>query len=119
MHLKYHALVGLIGDVALNGHGVVFVASIAPDLTLLFNELRLRYKKQRFSPALVDEYSFTAYHLAHSTFTTALLYFIDWRLACGHLLHTIPDWFTHTGRFSAMPLYPFSRFRIEGWEVLK
>ncbi len=103
----------------MHGNGVLFAASIAPDLTLAFNELRLTYTKRKFDPATVDTYSYTAYHLAHSLLITAVLASLDWRLACGHLVHIIPDWFTHTGRFAAMPLYPIFTTRIEGWEVLK
>ncbi len=98
---------------------MIFVASVVPDLTLAFNEFRLAYTGRRFDPANVDGYSYVAYHLAHSVWVTAILAAIDWRLACGHLVHIIPDWFTHTGRFAAMPLYPILTKRIEGWEILK
>lgn len=120
MNIVYHATVAAAADVALEGRGILFLVGLLPDLTLLFNEARLRYERRPFDPEAVDVYSYRAYHLAHSLWVTAAMFgALDWRFGIAHLLHIVPDWVTHTGRFAAMPLYPLSKQRLEGWEILK
>lgn len=120
MNIRYHAAVAVIVDVALSGHGLFAAVSLAPDLTLAFNEYRLIKTGRTFDPTEVDRYTLFAYRLAHSfLLTLALLLIFDWRFACSHLSHILPDLFTHTGIFAARPLYPLSKLKVEGWEMLK
>ena len=121
MNIKYHLMLGLAAEAILGDlTGTILFISMAPDLTLLFNELKIRIKRQKFDPYHVDPYSFALYHTAHSLIITIILLSVEWGWAVAHLIHIIPDWFTHTGRFSAMPFYPLSDYKLKcGREVLK
>jgi len=121
MNLGYHLIIGVAGELLVpESRGRFFLTSIAPDLTLLFNELKIRFLRQPFSADRVDAISFVAYHLVHSLWVTIMLFLISPLLGTAHLIHIVADWFTHTGRFAAMPLYPIIRWRIPfGREILK
>jgi len=120
MNLIYHAAVGIVGDVALDAKGVFFIGSIWPDLTLLYNEIKIRVTGKPFNPYEVDRFSVNFYRLTHSSLITFLLCFINYNLSLAHLVHMFFDWFTHTGRFATMPLFPFTKYKISfGKEILK
>lgn len=122
MNIRHHATIGFLGLFAVNEPllGPFFIASIAPDVTLLGNELKNLILWRKFDPEAVDPVSFAAYHCAHSLFVTLVLYFLWPTAALGHLIHVVCDWFTHTGRFTAMPFYPFSTWKFPyGREILK
>lgn len=120
MNLRYHLAVGIIGEVVVPSHGLFLLFSIAPDVPLIFNEIKLRREKRRFDPEAVSPEAFFMYHLCHSIFVTALLWSLSAPAGAAHLIHVVADWFTHTGRFAAMPFYPFWQYRIKfGREILK
>lgn len=121
MNIKYHLMLGLVTESILGDlNGTILLISLCPDLTLIFNEVKIRIQGERFDPDKVDHISFFLYHSAHSLIITIILLSIDWQWAVAHLIHIVPDWFTHTGRFSAMPLFPLNKARVTfGREVLK
>lgn len=125
MNIKYHALVGIVGEAVaylahVPAHGAFFVASIAPDFPLLANEIRMLIKREAFDPWKVPTPIFNAYHVTHSLFVSALLMWLLPAAGFGHLIHAITDWFTHTGRFASKPFYPVSNYTIKfGREILK
>lgn len=120
MNIKYHALTSAAVTVALDGNGWMFLLGLAPDFTLIYNEFKIRIQGKPFDPTLVDPATLVCYRLAHSLFVSLTLWLcFDWRFACAHLMHIIPDWFTHTGTFAARPFYPIANWAIEGREVLK
>jgi hypothetical protein len=120
MNFKYHLLVGVAAEIVCPSQGLMLLGCIWPDLSLIGNEYRIRRQAIEFDPLGVDAFSFHLYHFCHSLWVSLFLFLMMPRLGYAHLLHIIPDWFTHTGRFSAMPLYPLSGYRIKfGREVLK
>lgn len=120
MNLKYHASIGILGELILGAKGLFLLASIAPDLTLVYNELKNISNKNKFDSEKVDKYSYFFYHCSHSLFISIFLIQINFYIGFGHFIHVIADWFTHTGRFAAMPFYPFIKWRITfGRNILK
>lgn len=120
MNIKYHAAVGLIGEAIVPSYGMFFLMSIAPDVPLIANEFRLRKYGLAFDAQAVPEHTMRAYHATHCLAVTVALTFISHSLAVAHLLHIVSDWFTHTGRFAARPLFPISSWSIPfGKDVLK
>jgi hypothetical protein len=113
MNLIYHASVGIVLDVTMNGHGIVFVASIAPDIVLIRNEFNLRMKKISFNENHIYTAEIVLYRLVHSNLLTMVLFFVNYKIGIAHLVHTVLDWFTHTGKFSTMPFYPLNKYSIK------
>lgn len=117
MNVKYHAAVGMMGSVFFGP--TFFIGAIFPDVALIKNEWKLYRTKRRFNENQVSKTEWVVYMCFHSLFLTALLFHVEPILAIGHLFHIVPDWFTHTGRFSARPFYPFNYVFKWGRECLK
>lgn len=125
MHFKYHATLGILGEAVcyaanIPSNGVFLLFSVAPDLPLLRNELRIRRQGQSFDENSVPDISYNLYMLFHSSLITLLLLMLSPVAAFAHFLHTFSDWFTHTGRFATKPLFPINRYQVKfGRNVLK
>lgn len=121
MNIAYHAAIGATGFILFPEDKLLFfLASIAPDFALIPNEIRLRIRNEKFNEWKVPRFEVCLYHLTHSLFVTALLYFINPVCFLGHFIHIVCDWFTHTGRFSARPFFPVSRCQVTfGRNILK
>ena len=120
MNIKYHLACGVVLDLIFQSKGIATVFSVLPDTPLLINEFNLIKNKKKFNAEEVDERIVKTYFFTHSLFLTAPYYFIHPIAALGHLVHIVADWFTHTGRFSSRPFYPFNKYQVKfGREVLK
>lgn len=120
MNIKYHLAVGVIGEAVVPSHGLFLLFSIAPDFPLILNEIKLRREKKKFDANAVSNEAFFGYHLTHSLLATFILFSVHPAAGWAHLIHAVADWFTHTGRFAAMPFFPFWQYRIKfGREILK
>jgi len=118
MNIKYHFAVSTAGSLIYGP--LFFIAGMAPDLTLARNEYKLWKYKLSFKEDAVSLTEWHIYMMAHSLFCSGALFLIDYRLGLGHLFHIIPDWFTHKGRFSALPFYPYQGIKILcGKNILK
>lgn len=118
MNIKYHIVCGLCIDYTLKTFPLNTLSSIAPDLPLIGNEIYLIKNKAKFNADKVTEKIMTTYRLTHS-FVVPLMLF-NASFFWGYLIHLTSDLFTHTGRFTAMPFYPFSSWRFPwGRNILK
>lgn len=94
--------------------------SVLPDTPLIFNEILLIKNKQRFDPWKVPAYVMICYKTTHSLFFLFIIYWLfGYHATIAFGVHQITDWFTHTGRFAAVPLFPY-KYKIKfGREILK
>lgn len=119
MNLIYHSIVGVSLYLIFDSKEML-ISSILPDLTLGYNEIKLFLNKKRFDENEVDNISYTIYHLVHSLLFCFICFIINFDFGVGLLIHQICDWFTHTGRFSTIPLYPLLKWKIPfGRNILK
>ncbi len=118
MNVKYHIACGLVLDVSLGTHGVMTLFSILPDSPLVFNEIKL-YPDRPFNADDVPNWIFNLYMTTHSLFFLPLVFSVSHLGGWAYLIHIITDWFTHTGRFSSLPLFPFPYQIKFGREILK
>ncbi len=119
MNLKYHVLCGVVLEYALPSNGMMLLVSIIPDLTLIKNEYNIIKYKKKFNENDVTDKEFKLYMICHSVFITIILSIFNVKIAFSHLLHISFDWFTHIGRFTAMPLYPIKYKFKYGRNILK
>jgi hypothetical protein len=121
MHVKYHLACGVALDLYFKTYGLLTLFSVIPDAPMVCNELRLFLEDKKFHPEEVPDVIFNFYMAYHSTFMIPVIYFAFGKLeALAYTIHIIADWFTHTGRFASMPLYPLSHYQIKfGREILK
>lgn len=119
MNLIYHSIIGL-GLFLVTDSKEILLASILPDITLLYNEFKLFKTKRKFNEVEVDIVSYRLYHLVHSLLFCSICFLLNFDFGVGLLIHQICDWLTHTGRFSTMPLYPLLKWKIPfGRNILK
>lgn len=120
MNIKYHAAAGVIGEIVVPSGGLFLLFSVLPDFPLLLNEIKLQTEDKKFDPMEVSDRAFFWYHTFHSLPVTAFLLSYSVPAGLAHLLHVVADWFTHTGRFAAMPFFPMLKYKIKfGREILK
>lgn len=104
-HIATHALTALpfliIGDYP-NAIGCV-----APDVAWIGNEITIRKSKKPASEVIetLSEWRITPYRITHSILLWILFGWANMWLGVG--LHILLDCFTHTGRMTQQPFYPF------------
>lgn len=80
MNIKYHLMLGLAAEAILGDlKGSILLISMSPDMTLIFNEVKIRSQGEQFDPEKVDHISFFLYHSAHNLIITIILLSVDWR----------------------------------------
>lgn len=120
MNIKYHALCGIVMDSYFKTNGLCTLFSILPDSPLILNEVKLLRTRSKFNALNIHPKIIQAYFITHSIYVPPLIYYFNPILAIAYLVHIITDWFTHTGLFSAKPLYPLNSYTIKfGREILK
>jgi hypothetical protein len=119
MNIKYHIACGVVLDIVYNTKGVMTLYSILPDTPLLLNEYKLFKYKLKFNEWAVSNNLFTLYKITHSLFILPFIYWLSPLGCIAYTIHQIADWFTHTGRFSSVPFYPFPYTITFGRNILK
>lgn len=118
MNIKYHLFIGISGAIIAKDW-YFLVGSVISDLPLIHNELKIIYKKQKFSLPELNMIELGSYRATHSLFILPFLLFFNIPFVVAILLHQIFDWFTHTGQMSAQPFYPF-RYKVKfGKDIMK
>ena len=119
MNAKYHIACGIGLDILFGTKGMMTLFSVLPDTPLLFNEIKLRIRKESFNEWKVSLLTMLLYRTTHSLFFLPFVYVVDDKAWIAWLIHQITDWFTHTGRFASEPIFPFG-YRIKfGRNILK
>jgi membrane-bound metal-dependent hydrolase YbcI (DUF457 family) len=120
MNIKYHASIGIIGSF-ITKDPLFFIASVVPDVVLVYNEIKLFLNKNVFDEKKVDKISLNLYYTTHSFITSiAMLFCFGPVFFIGYFLHLFCDIFTHVGLFSLKPLYPFNQWSFKcGKNILK
>jgi len=119
MNALYHIGLGVIGTV-VTGDPLFLLGSVIPDITMMFNEIDLRLNKTEFNEDNVKPWILTTYRILHSVLILPLIYLFGINFFVGYLIHQITDWFTHTGKFATMPIYPISKYQFKfGKNILK
>lgn len=121
MNVKYHVACGVVMDLYFGTKGLMTLFSVLPDSPLILNEIRIRKEKIPFKAEEVPDTIFFFYMYFHSLIFTSFIGIWFGKFALiAWAVHIVADWFTHTGRFSAMPFFPFSHYQIKfGREILK
>jgi len=118
MNIFIHGGVGVIGIPFL---GVpFFIGSLVPDLVLIWNEYSLRRKRKVFDPLDVSQVEIYLYYLTHCLLFVAVSWFLlGSSFSLGIFCHQVLDWFSHSGRFSTRPFFPFYFGSVEDFEWKK
>lgn len=119
MNIKYHIVCGVILDISFQTKGIMTVFSILPDTPLLINEISLIKNKRKFDEWDISNFTMILYKCTHSLLVLPLIYKLHTFAWFAWLVHQVCDWFTHTGRFTAMPIFPFSYKVKFGRNILK
>lgn len=122
MNIKYHLACGIMIDVACGTKGVGTLFSVFPDFPLIANEAENFWKHRKFDPENVRESVLSMYFITHSVLMPLLIYYAtnSYVAVLAYGIHIVTDWFTHTGRFSSKPFYPFSDWAVKfGRDILK
>jgi len=107
--LPTHAIVGVIGSIVFNWG--FLLGSILPDISLLYNEIKIQTRRKKFDPSEVSKIELSIYRFTHSLIFVFLLIPFP-SIALGCLFHQVMDWYSHDGIFKTMIFYPFSRRTI-------
>lgn len=119
MNIKYHLLCGIALDCTVTKFPIGIISSVIPDVPLIANEIRLIKNKKKFDENDVSELTMKFYFSSHSFINLITLFLINKMYCIGYAIHLISDLFTHTGRFTAMPFYPFQWRFPWGRNILK
>jgi len=114
MNIIYHCVAGGIGTI-VTGSPWFFIGSIVPDIPMSINEAM----STEFIPEDVPDVIVLMYRVFHSLFILLPLYYINPYLTLGYGVHLLCDGFSHTGRFTWMPMYPIKWRFPWGKEILK
>src|SRR3989304_6174642 len=109
MMLPAHSIVGVIGRIVFNWG--FLLGSILPDISLLYNEIKIQTRRKKFDPSEVSKIELSIYRFTHSLIFVFLLIPFP-SIALGCLFHQVMDWYSHDGIFKTMIFYPFSRRTI-------
>lgn len=119
MNIIYHSAIGGVGWY-VTGDSLFFVGSVFPDVSLLPNEIKLLVKQKKFSAEEVNPSVLCCYRFLHSLGLFFICAPLSPLFSIALLIHYVCDMFTHTGIFSYMPFYPFSKWSYRwGKEILK
>lgn len=112
MKIQYHLLIGCIGGFVFDKN--FLIGALIIDIPLLFNEIKIRYYQQNFDPSEVSALSLFLYRITHSLLILIpIIYFNQYYLGMGVLIHQIMDWFTHQGIFETRIFFPISKKSIK------